>query len=63
MFHGLSAHINHGAHIAEKLANSGFLVVGFDHRGFGKSEGLRGYIENIDTHLSDSRLFISKVLQ
>jgi acylglycerol lipase len=62
MFHGLCAHLNHGAHIAEQFAKNGFLVVGFDHRGFGKSEGIRGYLENLQIHLSDSRQFISKVV-
>lgn len=62
MFHGLCAHINHGAHIAEKMADAGYLVVGFDHRGFGKSEGLRGYLENLETHLHDSRAFVEKVV-
>lgn len=61
MFHGLCAHVSHGAHVAQKMADAGFLVVGFDHRGFGKSEGLRGYLENITTHLSDSRKFIDMV--
>ncbi|CAD8069120.1 unnamed protein product [Paramecium sonneborni] len=63
MFHGLCAHINHCAHIAQKMAQEGFLIVGFDHRGFGKSEGLRGYIESLEIHLQDSRLFIQKVME
>ncbi len=33
MFHGLGAHINHGAHIARDLTKIGCIVVGFDHRG------------------------------
>ena len=39
MFHGLNSHMGHGAHIAEALGQNGFITVGFDHRGFGKSEG------------------------
>ncbi|CAD8109352.1 unnamed protein product [Paramecium primaurelia] len=63
MFHGLCAHINHCAHIAQKMAQDGFLVVGFDNRGFGKSEGIRGYLESLEIHLSDCRLFMQKVLE
>lgn len=58
MFHGLCAHINHGAHLAAKFAEIGCLVVGFDHRGFGKSEGIRGYLESLEIHLNDSSAFI-----
>lgn len=39
MFHGLNSHIGHGSHIAAALAEIGIISVGFDHRGFGKSEG------------------------
>jgi len=38
MFHGLNSRVGHGTHIATALAQSGYDVVGFDHRGFGKSQ-------------------------
>lgn len=48
MFHGLNSYVGHGSHIAHEFAKNGFCVVGFDHRGFGKSQGKKGYIESID---------------
>lgn len=43
------------------LTVTGFCVVGFDHRGQGKSEGLPTYIENIEQHLGDAQQFIRLV--
>jgi acylglycerol lipase len=62
MFHGLNSHINHGSYTAKMLADEGYLVVGYDHRGFGKSEGLSGYIESVDLLYSDAKLFISNMI-
>ncbi len=46
LFHGLKSHTNRGAHIAKYFASKGIETVGMDFRGFGQSEGFRGYIEN-----------------
>ena len=70
MFHGLGGHMNNCAHVAKNLTDIGCIVVGFDHRGkfiftflgFGNSEGLRGYLENIQLHMEDSNKFIDMVL-
>lgn len=43
MLHGLNSHIGHGAHIAHEFSLNGIITVGFDHRGFGRSEGEPGY--------------------
>jgi acylglycerol lipase len=63
LFHGLCAHTNHGAHYASHLAEIGCTVVGFDYRGFGKSEGERGFIETFHHHMEDCRLFFKKMLE
>ena len=55
MFHGLNSHLGHGAHLAEYFAKHGFVTVGFDHRGFGRSEGEPGYVESLETHIKDSK--------
>lgn len=33
-------------------------MVGFDHRGFGDSQGEPGYIDSLDQHLEDSKKFV-----
>jgi acylglycerol lipase len=54
MFHGLNSHIGHGAHLAEFFSHRGLTTVGFDHRGFGRSQGKLGYIDGLKSHLADS---------
>ncbi len=51
IFHGLNSHVGRGAHIAHATAQIGLTVVGFDHRGCGKSEGIRGYIGTEEEHI------------
>lgn len=53
--------MTHGSHIAKSYADAGFCVVGFDHRGFGGSQGRRGFLESLDIHLSDCREFVKKI--
>ncbi len=59
--HGLCSHMGHSAHLAEYLSHRGITTVGYDYRGFGKSEGDRGYIEDFTTHLSDAERFVTLV--
>lgn len=61
MFHGLNAHVGQGAHVGKYFAERGITTVGFDHRGFGTSEGEPGYIHDLDQHLLDSFEFIEAV--
>ncbi|EAS06200.2 alpha/beta hydrolase family protein (macronuclear) [Tetrahymena thermophila SB210] len=61
LFHGMNSSVTHGSHIAKALADVGFCVVGFDHRGYGASEGIRGYLESFEIHLQDCRAFVNKV--
>lgn len=37
IFNGLYYHTNHSAHVAKAFAEQGYVVVGFDYRGYGKS--------------------------
>lgn len=36
-------------------------MVGFDQRGFGKSEGRRGYIQDVKINMDDAEQFVSKM--
>lgn len=61
MFHGMTSHTNEGAYLAKRLSERGYEVVGFDQRGFGKSEGVRGYIKDFSTIQNDSSRFLELV--
>lgn len=49
------------AHIAEDMANNSIDVCAYDFKGYGKSEGLRGYIPDLASHIEDARKFVSEV--
>lgn len=61
IFNGLYYHTNNSAHVAKELAASGYAVVGFDYRGYGKSQGERGAIESFESILEDCLLFVKNV--
>lgn len=54
MFHGLCSHVQRGAHIANYFAQKGITTVGYDYRGFGQSQGPRGLIYDLNSHLGDA---------
>jgi acylglycerol lipase len=53
-FHGLGSHMNLAGHVPHYFAERDITTVGFDYRGFGKSQGRRGYIESLETHMKDA---------
>ena len=57
MYHGYNSYVGQGAHIAPINSLERAKTVGFDHRGFCRSEGVQGYIHNEESHLSDSLKF------
>lgn len=61
MVHGLAEHIGRYAHIADRLTRDGYAFYGLDHRGHGKSDGLRAYFENFDQPLNDLKTYLDQV--
>ncbi|HJV95044.1 MAG TPA: alpha/beta fold hydrolase, partial [Albitalea sp.] len=59
--HGLGEHIGRYAHVAERLNGWGWSVVGFDHRGHGRSAGALGRLNRDDDLLRDLALVIDAV--
>ena len=53
--HGLGEHGGRYHHVAEALAEHGFAVVHHDHRGHGRSTGLRGHIDGFQQYARDLR--------
>lgn len=59
--HGLGEHIMRYAHVARHLNGLGWNVVGYDHRGHGKSGGAKGVLNTPDDFLADLALVIDAV--
>jgi len=53
LVHGLGEHTGRYAHVAATLNAAGYAVLGFDLRGHGKSEGLRGHTPTYDALMDD----------
>ena len=60
-FHGLHNYTNTHAVIGKYLSESGFDFVGYDQRGHGKSEGVRGLIPSFRSLYSDCCRFVEKI--
>ncbi len=53
LFHGLGEHSGRYAHVAAALVDAGYVVHALDHRGHGKSEGVRVYVKTYDEFQRD----------
>ena len=53
LVHGLGEHSSRYAHVAEAFEKEGFILFGFDHRGHGRSGGIRGHVSSIEDFLQD----------
>jgi alpha-beta hydrolase superfamily lysophospholipase len=51
--HGIGEHSGRYRHVAESFTQAGFACYGIDHRGHGKSEGLRSYFTDIGDVVDD----------
>lgn len=51
--HGFGEHLGWYDELARRMAMNGFVVFGHDHRGHGRSEGKRAYIENTEDYVDD----------
>ncbi len=59
--HGLFEHSGRYTNLVNYFVPKGYAVYGLDHRGHGKSEGLRGYVEKFSHYLEDLQTFVKLV--
>lgn len=55
--HGWAEYSGRYANLVNHFVPKGYAVYGLDHRGHGKSEGLRGYVERFSEYLDDLKTF------
>lgn len=61
LVHGLGEHSGRYSDVAKRLANLGMYVVGYDHRGHGRSPGKRGGLSNPNDLIDDLREVVKYV--
>lgn len=59
--HGYGEHSTRYTHVAEAMVNSGYAVYTLDHRGHGKSEGLKAYFAAVDDAVRDLRTYFETI--
>ncbi len=58
LVHGIGEHSARYAHVADAFVKVSFVLFGFDHRGHGRSGGLRGHMPSIEAVMLDIDLLI-----
>jgi acylglycerol lipase len=58
LVHGAGEHSGRYGHVAERLVSAGYAVHALDHRGHGRSDGPRMYLDSIDDVVADLGRFI-----
>ncbi len=61
--HGLAEHSGRYKNLVNYFVPKGYAVYALDHRGHGKSEGTRAYVDQFDDYLTDLNTFFSIVRQ
>ncbi len=59
--HGFAEHSGRYRHVAEYFVNLGYAVYALDHRGHGRSEGERVYVEQFTDYIDDLKTFFDIV--
>lgn len=60
LVHGLGEHSSRYAHVAEVFGREGYVLFTFDHRGHGRSGGIRGHISSIEDFTKDIDLLLEQ---
>lgn len=63
LVHGLGEHIGRYAHVGKALTDAGYVLVGFDLRGHGKTVSARGHFPSLNVVMQDIRQFFQFISQ
>lgn len=63
LVHGLGEHIGRYAHVGKELTDAGYVLVGFDLRGHGKTVSARGHFPSLNVVMQDIRQFFQFISQ
>jgi len=63
LVHGVGEHIGRYQADGEAMAGAGYILAGFDLRGFGKSGGQRGHTPSIEVYFDDIDSFLVEIIQ
>jgi alpha-beta hydrolase superfamily lysophospholipase len=63
LVHGVGEHIGRYQADGEALTEGGYILAGFDLRGFGKSGGRRGHTPSIEAYFDDIDSFLGEVVK
>jgi alpha-beta hydrolase superfamily lysophospholipase len=63
LVHGVGENVGRYQADGEVLAEAGYILAGFDLRGFGKSEGRRGHTPSLEAYFDDIDLFLTEIAQ
>ena len=61
ILHGLGAHSGWFIDMGNSLASQGLTVYAMDHRGFGRSAGMDGHIDNYHTYVEDIEFIVAHI--
>jgi len=59
--HGYAEHIGRYTHVAEALASAGYAIYGLDHRGHGRSTGVRAHFRHLDEPVNDLIIYYHRI--
>src|SRR5450432_961872 len=57
LVHGYGEHLGRYRHVIARLVDSGYAVYALDHRGHGKSEGVRAYCDYMNQFVEDLKVY------
>lgn len=61
LVHGYGEHSGRYQHVIERLVQSDYAVYTLDHRGHGRSEGVRAYCDSMEQFVNDLKVYFDRV--